>query len=217
MKNKKRKKSDIFVELINRASYPFMLFLPLNYFRNFLTDQEVVSLDWAFDRILFARAKMDILFMDENEITFDIFKKQANLNENLFELIDLKTDLKLPQFEFIFEKYKDHILALEYFFDLMVKEIDKGNNEEYFKYIKIFTLQLQYVRIHQKSFNDAFPTYVEKYQREINFDAFIVDEFIEKEEQKKGSKKPKEKLISDIESQNFLLKTVFNMDEKILS
>ena len=52
-------------------------------------------------------------------ITLDIFKKQNNLDENLFEIVSLKSTLKLTQFEFIYQKYRDHVLALEYFFNLM--------------------------------------------------------------------------------------------------
>ena len=217
MKNKKRKNSDIFTDLRNSATYPFIFFLPLDYFSNFLTEKELEATDWMFDRIIFGRTKMDILFMDQNEITFDIFKKQENLQDNLFELIDLQTDLKLTQFEFVFEKYKDHILALEYFFNLMVIEINKGTNDNYLKYIRIFELQLIYLRTHQKSFNEAFPSYIEKPKREVDRDAFIVHEIREKIKPKKAFKKPKKKLISDIESQNFLLKTIFKLDQNILN
>jgi hypothetical protein len=220
MKNNKRKNSDIFNDLRDRATYPSILFIPLDYFSKFLTEKELKALDWMFDRIVFARAKMDVLFMDENEINFDIFKKQNYLRENLFELVDLKTDLKRTQFEFIFERYKDHILAMEYFFDLMVKKINTGTNVEYSKYIKIFEIQLAYISMHQKSFNEAFPLYAEKYKREIDLDAFIIDKIIEKtakETPKKAYTKPKEKLITDFESQNFLLKTVFKLDQDILN
>lgn len=217
MKNKKNKNSKIYNKLRDKASYPLVFYAPLDYFSHYLEKEQIHAIEWLFDRIAYASKKMEVIFMDENEITFDILKKNTKLRENLFELVDLHNDLNENQFIFILENYKDHIMAMDYFSDLMLGDIKRRFKNDYQKYYSLFSLQSSYFKEHRQSIDKAFPSYIERYKREIDPNAFLTENITKKEKTKKAPKKNKEKLISDLESQNFLLETVFNLDPKLLN
>lgn len=214
MKNKKNKSSKIYDKLRDKATYPVAFYVPLDYFGHFLEKEQIENLQWLFDRVAYARKKMDVIFMDENEITFDILKKSKKLRENLFELVGLHESCDENLFLFILESYKDHIMAMDYFFDLMLEDIEKRFQDDYKKYQSLFLLQSSYIKTHWKDINKAFPLYIERYNREIDTEAFLFENVFNKEQ--KISKKSKKPLISDLEAQNFLLESVFKLDKKLL-
>ncbi len=214
MKNKKNSSSKIYNKLRDKATYPVAFYVPLDYISHFLDKEQIESIQWIFDRVAYARKKMDIIFMDENEITFDILKKSKKLSENLFELVGLHESLEEALFLFILESYKDHIMAMDYFFDLMLEDIQKRFKDDYKKYQSLFLLQSSYMKTHWQEINKAFPLYIERYNREIDAEAFLIENIFHKEQ--KVSKKSEKTLISDLEAQNFLLESVFKLDKKLL-
>ena len=136
------------------------------------------------------------------------------LDSILFELVGLHEPLEEALFLFILESYKDHIMAMDYFFDLMLEDIQKRFKNDYKKYQSLFLLQSSYMKTHWQEINKAFPLYIERYNREIDTEAFLIENIFHKEQ--KVSKKSEKTLISDLEAQNFLLESVFKLDKKLL-
>ena len=104
-------------------------------------------------------------------------------------------------------------MAMDYFFDLMLEDIQKRFKDDYKKYQSLFLLQSSYMKTHWQEINKAFPLYIERYNREVDTEAFLIENIFHKEQ--KVSKKSEKTLISDLEAQNFLLESVFKLDKKL--
>ncbi|MDO6600653.1 hypothetical protein [Tenacibaculum sp. 1_MG-2023] len=220
MDNSNKKSSSSFTHLVDKATYPCIIFIPSDYVRQIINEDELANLNFMLDRVAIAKKKHEITFLDEDPTIIDLFQKQENLRDNLFDLIDLKEELKESQFDFMLEKYKDHLLVLSFYFNLMVEKINSSDNMQYANYQNLFLVQSDYIKSHIKSLNEALPDYVKKYNRVLDYSQFLFDNFEVDEKPKRKKRKPRKKkvkLITDIESQNFLLRTVFNLDKKILN
>ena len=221
MSKETRKANVIYEELRNRATYPLLLYIPKSYFKNLLPQEQLIQLDWLFDVLIMARKELDIIFIDDKDESHEVLKKQSVLGENLFDLIDYQIALKPAQFSFLLNKYKDHLFVMHYIAELMMNDINLGSSEIYKNYLGLFILQESALGLHKRSIDDSFPSFRKTKEEEDFMRANVIDNFklptIEKEEvvtPKQKPKRKKEKIITDLESQDFLLESVFKIKKQ---
>lgn len=218
MSKEGRKVNVIYEELRDRVTYPLLLYVPKSYFENLLSQEHLLELDWLFDVLIMARKELDIVFIDEKDESKEVLKKQSILGGNLFDLIDYQDDLKPAQFSFLINQYKDHLFVMHYVTELMMNNVNFGSNEIFKKYLGLFMLQESALAIHKTNIDNTFPSFRKTQEEEDYMRANVIENFklpiIEQEEvisPKQKSKRKKEKIITDIESQNFLLESVFKV------
>ncbi|ARV06082.1 hypothetical protein BTO04_04915 [Polaribacter sp. SA4-10] len=218
MPKETRKVNVIYEELRDRTVYPFLLYIPKKYFAYFLEEEQVNQLHWAFDVLILARKEMDIIFIDKQDESQEILNKRSVLNENLFDLVDYKIELKPAQFSFLIDKYQVHLFVMHHIAELMLIEVNKRTDGSYKKHLAFFILQEEALGHHKRSVGDDFPEHRKTQEEEDYMRANIIDNFklpiIEQEEiipPEVNIKKKKEKLITDLEAQDFLLEIVFKI------
>ena len=215
MSEKQQKQHEIYDELRDRASYPLLLYVSKSLVEEELDDEQKKNTNWLFDRLIVAKAKMDISYVDEQDDTIEMLKKSSALRANVFDLVDCYATLKEAQFNFLYNNYRNHLFGMKSLCDEMVKDVEKGTNEFYKKYLTYFNLQADVYEQHQKDLAETFPDENGEVKIEVNIRSFVVDNFsiikkevnaIEKESIKK------KQLITDEESRNYLLEKVFGVD-----
>ncbi|MCL7755020.1 hypothetical protein [Polaribacter sp. Z022] len=218
MSKETRKVNVIYEELRDRATYPLLLYIPKAYYKHLLEEEELLKIDWLFDVLILAKKEMDIVFIDDKDESQEVLKKQSILGENLFDLIDYQIALNPTQFSFLINKYKDHVFVMQYVTELMMNDVNSGNNEIFKKYLGLFILQESALAIHKTNIDNAFPSFRKTQEEEDYMRENVIDNFkipiVEQEEvvtPKQKSKRKKEKIITDLESQNFLLESVFKI------
>lgn len=218
MSKETRKVNVIYEELRDRVSYPLLLYVPKSYFENLLSQEQLVEFDWVFDVLIMARKELDVVFIDEKDESHEVLKKQSVLGGNLFDLVEYQEDLKPVQFSFLINQYKDHLFAMHYVTELMMNNVNSGSNEIFKKYLGLFILQESALALHKIKIDNTFPSYRKTLEEEDYMRENIIENFklpiIEQEEvvpPKQKPKRKKEKIITDIESQNFLLESVFKI------
>jgi hypothetical protein len=218
MSKETRKVNVIYEELRDRVTYPQLLYVPKSYFKSLLPQEELIQLDWLFDVLIMARKELDIIFIDDKDESNEVLKKQSVLGENLFDLIDYQETLNPGQFSFLINKYKDHLFVVHYIAELMMNDVNLGGDERYKKYLGLFILQESALALHKTSIDNAFPNFRKTQAEEDYMRANVIENFkppiIEQEEvvtSKQIPKRNKEKVITDLESQNFLLESVFRV------
>jgi hypothetical protein len=97
----------------------------------------------------------------------------------------------------------------------------EGTEEKFKKYIGHFILQEEALLQHKRSVADDFPDYRKTQEEEDYMRANIIDHLklptIEQEEitpPEVKIKKKKEKLITDLEAQDFLLESIFKINKE---
>lgn len=218
MSKETRKVNVIYEELRDRVTYPLLLYVPKSYFENLLPQEQLIQLDWLFDVLIMARKELDIIFIDDKDESHEVLKKQSVLGENLFDLIDYQEALKPAQFSFLISKYKDHLFVMHYIAELMMNDVNLGSDERYKNYLGLFILQESALVLHKRSVDDAFPGFRKTKAEEDYMRANVIDNFklpiFEQEEVVTSKQKPKRKkakIITDLESQDFLLESVFKV------
>lgn len=213
-----RKVHVIYEELRDRVTYPLLFYVPKSYFENLLPQEQLVQLDWMFDVLILARKVLDVIFIDDEDESREVLKKQSILGENLFDLIDYQDALKPAQFSFLISKYKDYLFVIHYITELMMNDVNLGNDKRYKKYLGLFILQESALALNKSSIDDAFPDFRKTQAEEEYMRANVVENFklpIMNQEEvitpKQKPKRKKEKIITDLESQNFLLESVFKV------
>ena len=221
MSKETRKVNVIYEELRDRVTYPLLLYVPKSYFENLLPQEQLIQIDWLFDVLIMARKEMDIIFIDEKDESHEVLKKQSVLGENLFDLIDYQIALKPEQFSFLLKNYKDHLFVMHYISELMMNDVNLGSDERYKNYLGLFILQESALDLHKRSVDDAFPVFRKTQEEEAYMRANVIDNFklpiVEQEEivtPKQKPKRKKEKVITDLESQEYLLESVFNIKKQ---
>ena len=218
MNKEARKVNVIYEELRGRLTYPLLLYVPKNYFENLLQNEQLIQLDWVFDVLIMVKHELDVVFIDDKDESHEVLKKQGVLEENLFDLVDYQIALKPAQFSFLIKKYKDYLFVIHYMAELMMNDVNLGVDERYKKYSGHFILQENALDLHKRSIDDAFPYFKKIQAEEGDMRANIIDNFklpiIERGQvdvPKQKPKRKKEKIITDLESQNFLLENVFKV------
>lgn len=218
MNKEPRKVHAIFEELRDRASYPFLFYIPKSYVEVFMEEKLLNEIDWAFDVLIVARKKMDIIFIDDKDESQEVFKKQSALKENLFDLAEYESVLNPAQFSILINNYKDHLFAMQYLAALLVMDVHSSKDERYKKYLGHFTLQNAAYVLHKSGIDKDFPSFrktqaEEDFMRECVMINLNIPEILQEEiaPPKQKVKKKKQLYIADEESQKYLLETVFDI------
>ncbi|MGJ8762343.1 MAG: hypothetical protein ACSHXA_17530 [Polaribacter sp.] len=215
MSEKQPRQHEIYNELRDRASYPLLLYVSKSLVEDEVDDEQKKNTEWLFDRLIVAKAKEVVSYVDVQDDTMEMLRKGGELRANLFDLVDYYATLKEAQFNFLYNNYLNHILGMKCWCDEMLKDVENGTNEFYKKYITYFKLQADLYEQHQKDLAETFPDENGEIKIEVNIRSFVVDNFsmikkeintIEKESTKKKY------LITDEESRNYLLEKVFGVD-----
>lgn len=221
MGTKERKVNEIYDELRDRATYPFFFYLPKNYFDILIEAKLIDDVDWVFDVLIYARQKMDVLIFEAEEVPKEIFDKQSILRENLFDLKEYESELKTSKFSFLIKKYKEHLFAMYYLSEMIVKHVQEGNEKRYKKYLAYFMAQDNAYMSHKSDIDIEFPSYrntleEENYMRACLVDNLNISDILQEEVAipKQKTKRKKVKYITDLEAQQFLLESVFKVERE---
>tara|TARA_R110001606_G_scaffold168335_1_gene312779 strand:- start:180 stop:848 length:669 start_codon:yes stop_codon:yes gene_type:complete len=218
MSKETRKVNVIYEELSNRVFYPLLIYFHKFYFEHLIEQEEIKKIEWVFDVLIVARKKLDIVFIDDKDESQEILNKRSLLNENLFDLVDYQIELKPAQFSFLMHKYQEYVFIIHHIAELMLNDVNTRTDGKYKKHIAFFMTQEDALRHHKITIGDDFPEHRNTQEEEDYMRANIIDNFklpiIEQEETTPPpikTKQKKEKLITDIEAQEFLLESVFKV------
>jgi hypothetical protein len=213
-----RKVHKIYEELRDRTTYPLLFYLPRKIFEVFIEEKALNDIDWVFDVLIMARKEMDIIFIADKDESQEVLKKQSILNGNLFDLAEYESELNPVQFSILINKYKDHLFAMHYISELILKDVNSGDDEKYKKYIAFFRLQEVAFMMHKSAIDNDFPSFrrtqaEEHLLRESLMDNFNIAEIFKEKNvlPQQKVKRKKVQLITDAESQKYLLAAVFSL------
>lgn len=201
---------------------PSIVYIPMDIVLEYVGYEEIEELQnlmQPFDKLWICES-LEINYHLEDDTNLHVLsKKQDILKKNLFDLMDYKQNLTAEQFSYLEKSYKQILYVCMFFSQEMVAYLSKSKNKELIRYLKLFELQdFQYQR-HFEAIEEVFPTSDEEkktwYTKE-NIDSESLKNnlpFVDHVENntKKKVKNRKQQYITDQESQNFLLKTVFNI------
>lgn len=214
---------NIYELLRDRLMYPSILYIPMDIVLEYADYEDVEVLQRTlepFDKMWISES-LEINYLLEADTDLKLLlKKQEVLKKNLFDIIDYKKHLESDQFLFLEKRYKEFLFVCMYFSQEMVAAIEESKDIEITKYLKLFDLQKLYYQNHFSALEEAFPTSEEEKKMWYNQDNFNYEHLkdnisFETELKSKFSKKPQkknQKVISDVESQKYLLTTVFNIN-----
>jgi hypothetical protein len=221
MSKETRKVNVIYEELRNRVFYPLLIYFPKFYFEHLLEQEQIKQIEWVFDILILARKKMDIVFIDDQDESQEILNKRSLLSENLFDLVDYQIELKPAQFSFLMHKYQEYVFIFHHIAELMLNDVNSRTDGKYKKHVAFFMIQEDALRHHKITISDDFPEHKNTQEEEDYMRANIIDNFklpiIEQEEiipPTIKTKQKKEKIITDLEAQDFLLESIFKINKE---
>ncbi|WP_299385843.1 hypothetical protein [uncultured Lacinutrix sp.] len=197
------------------------------------------SIDLLFDNVLIIKLRKGTFLFDSKEDTLRFLKKHEELSEIIFTLLEKKNELQDFQFSYILDKYFKQIESLFYIVNWLSLNIEKLDPKD-LKFKGLFISQHEYYKQHLEDFiRNFYPDkthipdskfdilkHIElnfKDLTNIPFNSEILPEktkdvfttlINEKQKEVKQVKvKVKKKvLVTEQEAEDFILRTVFNID-----
>ncbi len=212
-------------ELIHKLYKPLIFYLP----RKLWADQDIKwmdkEFDSVFDTVILMRKNGHNYILDNGASSFYMLGKTASLDENIYELLDMKAGLSPKAFHFLSERYSLSVAFYRHVSNWMAEHVkeDVFNCSE--ETIRSFEIQKAAFDKHWDYIQEHFPVpdqtknYFDNPQLNIK-NIFDIPDFVTGDKSRterifKKLAKPrsneKKILITGDEAERFLLKTVFNL------
>jgi len=213
---------DIYEQLRAGLLYPSIVYIPMAAVLEYAEPEEVEELQkiiQPFDTLWICES-LEINYPLEADTDLQLLlKKQDVLKKNLFDLMNYKQILEPEQFVHLEKSYKEFLNVCFYFSQEMVKAIKESKDERLTKYSKLFELQDFHYQNHFNAIEENFPTSEEEKKtwhiRETIDDEKLTEtasfENNTNQQTEKKVQKKKQQYITDEESKQYLLETVFDI------
>ncbi|WP_439128437.1 hypothetical protein [Polaribacter sp.] len=212
---------EIYENLRAGLMYPSIFYISKDTALDYVDYKEIEELQkivQPFDKLWISES-LEINYHLEADSNLTIFlKKQDILKKNLFELMSYKQLLKPEEFAYLEKSYKEFLYVCMFFSQEMLVILRESTEKELTKYLHLFELQDFHYQKHFSAIEEVLPTSKEEkktwYRQESNSSEDLKEKTPtnNKDENKnKKVKNKKEKIITDEESQKYLLETVFNV------
>jgi hypothetical protein len=221
---------DIFDNLRDNITSSYLFYVPLNVYEMIQDSglKDIIPME-ATDVILYIDSKKRSTVNPKEFNRIEIVAKSAVLDENSFQLFNEQRNLPESEFQFLLNKYYEHLNAHHYITQSLCHSLTKWfpDVEEDIK--QLFTLQAQIFEKHYKNiiqnFNigkeaGAFKTnsIISRFEnsysnsKELNIKVPTFETPENDSSQLRPQRKKKPILITDDEAEIFILESVFNID-----
>ena len=220
--------NDKYDELLSHFYKPLIFYIPRNFYNLFDGEKwNDKKFDAVFNTVLIIKPDGSDRILNNKPSNIHIIKKQARLDENIFRLINIHSDLDVNQFRFFIDKY---VIQLEFYkkvSDWMLKNVESDVMDLSQETLISFRLQKDAFTKHWQDVHGNFLDGIQK--KNVNENTALTKSDLKSIETllnnsitnktpeiiltKKTTplKKPKKKLVSESEVEKFILRTVFNV------
>jgi hypothetical protein len=209
--------------LINGLYRPSIFYIPAVLFPKISEELKQKFKDYRVtNELAILKQTGDTCYIEQCIPLIELLHKESSLENNLFQLHKFKDQLKQVSFKFILDNYMKHVSACTYvyswLYDHVLDVIENLTEDQK----QLFDLQYRLINKHQECLENAFlvekPIAIEHIEELIaththifkdrKFNELLTDINKEKDNSKQNNKKL---LLTDLEADTYLLKTVFNV------
>lgn len=220
-------------ELLKRIYMPSVFYFPIELFPDLSTEtKKELDKYQFFEELGILKANGEVEPLKRAANTLEIGKKDGVLEANVFQLLETKERLKRESFVFLLDRYLSYVKTWIYAYNWLLSNFDKQFTETDKKLKSLFEYQCVVLDNHLKILNQKFqfnysntPTtnlvdILSKNKemlplgQSLNNDLKGSVKKVEVKADQKSVKQNKKKLLlTEKQADDFLLKTVFNVQE----
>lgn len=210
-------------DLINGLYRPSIFYIPAVFFHNISEELKQKFKDYRVtNELAILKHTGDTCYVEQCIPSLELLSKKNSLENNLFQLFKFKDQLKRSSFKFILDNYIENVSACIYVYGWLQGHVTDAIESLTEDQKALFDLQYRLVEQHQESIEKSFvfkkPIETEHIKKVITtnphifkdrkFNQLLTDVGKEKDNQKQNTKNL---LLTDLEADEYLLKTVFNV------
>ncbi|MBD0831653.1 hypothetical protein [Aestuariibaculum sediminum] len=213
--------NDIFKTIRDNLTRSYIFYIPDTIYNEFQqTEFKDLVPPGAINTIAFRNRKEEITADETKFSRVEIATKYNLFEENLFLLLDAQEKLTESQFQFLMNKYWEHLDIHVNITYLMYVNLGKYfvNLSENVR--SLFKLQFDAFKVHHSEIKTKFSKLIKGSPFEEKTRGFSANTYLTTQTKKTPVLKPKPKkqqLISDADADAFLLESVFNIPIKMVT